>query len=40
MPLGRIGQAEEVDAAACCLAADATFTTGAELLVGGGLVDI
>jgi NAD(P)-dependent dehydrogenase (short-subunit alcohol dehydrogenase family) len=40
LPLGRIGRPEEVAAAALFLAADATFTTGGELLVGGGLVDV
>lgn len=40
VPLGRIGQPEELAAAALFLAANATFTTGAELLVGGGLVDV
>jgi NAD(P)-dependent dehydrogenase (short-subunit alcohol dehydrogenase family) len=36
-PLGRIGLPEEVAAAALFLAFDATFTTGAELPVDGGL---
>ncbi len=40
VPLGRIGHVNEVAAAALFLAADATFTTGAELIVGGGLVDV
>jgi NAD(P)-dependent dehydrogenase (short-subunit alcohol dehydrogenase family) len=40
IPLGRIGRPEEVAATALYLAADATFTTGAELLVGGGNVDV
>ena len=40
IPLGRIGQPKEVAATALYLAADATFTTGAELLVGGGNVDV
>ena len=40
VPLGRIGHVKEVAAAALFLAADATFTTGSELIVGGGLVDI
>jgi len=40
VPLGRIGQADEVARAALYLAADATYTTGAELFVDGGLVDI
>ena len=36
VPLGRIGKPEEIAATAIYLAADATFSTGAELLVGGG----
>jgi NAD(P)-dependent dehydrogenase (short-subunit alcohol dehydrogenase family) len=40
VPLGRIGHVDEVAAAALFLAADATFTTGSELIVGGGLVDV
>jgi NAD(P)-dependent dehydrogenase (short-subunit alcohol dehydrogenase family) len=40
LPLGRIGQPGEVAAAALFLAADATFTTGGEVIVAGGLVDI
>jgi NAD(P)-dependent dehydrogenase (short-subunit alcohol dehydrogenase family) len=40
VPLGRIGRSEEVAAAVAYLAGDATFTTGGELLVGGGLIDI
>ncbi len=40
VPLGRIGASEEVAAAVAYLAGDATFTTGAELLVGGGLNDL
>ena len=40
IPLGRIGHVDEVAAAALFLAADATFTTGSELIVGGGLVDV
>ena len=40
VPMGRIGRPEEVAAAVAYLAADATYTTGAELMVGGGLVDI
>ena len=38
--LKRIGTAEEVAAAVLFLAADATFVTGAELLVGGGINDV
>jgi len=40
IPLGRAGEADEVAAAALYLAADATYTTGAELFVDGGLVDV
>ena len=40
IPLGRIGQPDEVAAAALFLAADASFTTAAEILVGGGMVDV
>jgi NAD(P)-dependent dehydrogenase (short-subunit alcohol dehydrogenase family) len=40
IPLGRTGTAEEVAAAALYLAADATYTTGAELFVDGGLIDL
>jgi NAD(P)-dependent dehydrogenase (short-subunit alcohol dehydrogenase family) len=40
VPLGRVGQPEEVAATALYLAADATFVTGGEVIVGGGLVDI
>jgi NAD(P)-dependent dehydrogenase (short-subunit alcohol dehydrogenase family) len=40
IPLGRIGRAEEVAATALYLAADATFTTGGEIFVGGGLIDV
>ena len=40
IPMGRIGTAEEVARAALYLAVDATFTTGAELFVDGGLVDL
>ena len=39
-PLGRIGTPDEVTRAALFLAFDATFTTGAELPVDGGLVQI
>ena len=40
IPLARPGAAEEVAAAALYLAADATYTTGAELFVDGGLIDL
>jgi len=40
IPLGRVGEAEEVAQAALYLAADATYTTGAELFVDGGLIDL
>jgi NAD(P)-dependent dehydrogenase (short-subunit alcohol dehydrogenase family) len=40
IPLGRTGTEEEVAAAALYLAADATYTTGAELFVDGGLIDL
>lgn len=40
VPLGRIGRAEEVAAAALFLAADASYTTGGEIVVAGGLVDL
>jgi NAD(P)-dependent dehydrogenase (short-subunit alcohol dehydrogenase family) len=40
IPLGRTGTVSEVAAAALYLAADATYTTGAELFVDGGLIDI
>jgi len=40
VPLGRIGNPEEVAAAALYLAADATFMTGGEIIVGGGLIYI
>ncbi|GAA0609199.1 SDR family oxidoreductase [Kutzneria viridogrisea] len=39
-PLGRIGTAEEVAAAALFLAFQAGFTTGAELTVDGGLASV
>jgi NAD(P)-dependent dehydrogenase (short-subunit alcohol dehydrogenase family) len=38
--LKRMGTSEEVAAAVLFLAADATFVTGAELLVGGGINDV
>ena len=40
IPLGRTGTPQEVAAAALYLAADATYTTGAELFVDGGLIDL
>jgi NAD(P)-dependent dehydrogenase (short-subunit alcohol dehydrogenase family) len=40
IPLGRTGTAEEVAAAVLYLAVDATYTTGAELFVDGGLIDL
>jgi NAD(P)-dependent dehydrogenase (short-subunit alcohol dehydrogenase family) len=40
IPLGRTGTAAEVAAAALYLAADATYSTGAELFVDGGLIDL
>jgi NAD(P)-dependent dehydrogenase (short-subunit alcohol dehydrogenase family) len=40
IPLGRLGDPEEVAATALFPAADASYTTGAELLVGGGMVDV
>jgi NAD(P)-dependent dehydrogenase (short-subunit alcohol dehydrogenase family) len=40
IPLGRTGTPDEVAAAALYLAADATYTTGAELFVDGGLIDL
>jgi NAD(P)-dependent dehydrogenase (short-subunit alcohol dehydrogenase family) len=40
IPMGRTGTVEEVAAAALYLAADATYTTGAELFVDGGLIDL
>ncbi|WP_163990963.1 SDR family oxidoreductase [Pyxidicoccus caerfyrddinensis] len=39
-PMGRIGTAEEVAKAALFLAFEATFTTGAELPVDGGLTQV
>ncbi len=41
IPLGRVGQAHEVASAALFFASDdSSFTTGAELFVDGGMVDI
>jgi NAD(P)-dependent dehydrogenase (short-subunit alcohol dehydrogenase family) len=40
IPLGRTGTVAEVAAAALYLVADATYTTGAELFVDGGLIDL
>lgn len=40
IPMGRTGEPEEVARAALYLAADATYTTGAELFVDGGLIDL
>jgi len=41
VPLGRVGKAEEVAAAAVFLGSDeSSFTTGAELFVDGGMVEI
>ncbi len=40
LPLKRVGQVDEVARAALYLAADATFTTGAELFVDGGMVGV
>jgi NAD(P)-dependent dehydrogenase (short-subunit alcohol dehydrogenase family) len=40
IPLQRIGEPEDVATAALYLAADASFVTGEELIVGGGLINI
>jgi NAD(P)-dependent dehydrogenase (short-subunit alcohol dehydrogenase family) len=40
VPMGRIGRPEEIADAALFLAAGATFITGGEIIVGGGLVSI
>jgi NAD(P)-dependent dehydrogenase (short-subunit alcohol dehydrogenase family) len=40
VPMGRIGRPEEIADAALFLAAGATFITGGEIIVGGGLASI
>jgi NAD(P)-dependent dehydrogenase (short-subunit alcohol dehydrogenase family) len=40
VPLGRVGNPEEVAVTVLFLASDATFVTGGEIIVGGGLVDV
>jgi NAD(P)-dependent dehydrogenase (short-subunit alcohol dehydrogenase family) len=40
IPLARVGQSDEVARAALYLAVDASYTTGAELFVDGGLADV
>jgi NAD(P)-dependent dehydrogenase (short-subunit alcohol dehydrogenase family) len=40
VPMKRLGAPQEVAAAVLFLAADATFVTGEEIIVGGGLVSI
>jgi NAD(P)-dependent dehydrogenase (short-subunit alcohol dehydrogenase family) len=40
VPLARIGNPEEVALTVLFLASDATFVTGGEIIVGGGLVDV
>jgi len=40
IPLQRIGEPDDVATAALYLAADASFVTGEELIVGGGLINI
>lgn len=38
VPLGRFGRADEVAALALCLASDATYVTGVEIPIDGGLM--
>jgi len=40
VPLARVGNPDEVAVTALFLASDATFVTGGEIIVGGGLVDV
>jgi NAD(P)-dependent dehydrogenase (short-subunit alcohol dehydrogenase family) len=40
VPMKRMGRPEEIASTALFLAADATFVTGGEIIVGGGLVSI
>ena len=40
IPLQRVGKPEEVAATVLFLATDATFITGDEIIVGGGLIDV
>jgi len=40
IPLGRVGTADEVARTALYLAADATYVTGSEIVVGGGLNEV
>jgi NAD(P)-dependent dehydrogenase (short-subunit alcohol dehydrogenase family) len=40
IPMGRMGEPDEVARAILYLAADATFSTGSELFVDGGLIDL
>ncbi len=40
VPLARVGNPEEVALTVLYLAADATYVTGGEIIVGGGLVDV
>jgi 2-keto-3-deoxy-L-fuconate dehydrogenase len=39
-PLGRLVSCEEVADAICYLAADSTFTTGADFLLDGGITSV